>query len=139
MRILIVFALFTLAGAGFSAFGDQHRKALTAQEAGFQPDIYYFGGTYRTLVSETPEQCATLCADDMRCRAWSHVAARAEASPFCELKRTGGLPEAQPQATSGRSPRHEARFANPPLHGLPPGHHDHQLFDTELAGGPSSH
>lgn len=135
MRALIVFVFFALAGAGFSAFGDQHRKALTAQEAGFQLDIYYFGGTYRTLVAETPQQCASLCADDLRCVSWSHLPERIDIGPACELKRNGGLPEARPQAVSGRSPRHEAAFAERDLRPLPvAGGGDPAA--SELAGGP---
>ncbi|MEM0985377.1 MAG: PAN domain-containing protein [Pseudomonadota bacterium] len=135
MRVFFIFAVFALAGAGLSAFGDQHREAATAREAGFQTDIYYFGGTYRTLASETPEQCAKFCAGDVRCKAWSQIGARLDTNAVCELKRTGGLPEAQPLTTSGRSPRHEALFENPPLHGLPPGASSNVL-DDELEGGP---
>ncbi len=135
MRTLIVFACFTLAGVGLSAFGDQHRKAITHAEAGFQSGLYYFGGTYRRLLADTPESCAALCSADARCLAWSQLPQGPESAAVCELKRNGGLPEARPLAVSGRSPRHEAVFADPYLRSLPPGA-SAALGNTELAGGP---
>lgn len=138
MRALLVFALFTIVGVGLSAFGDNHRNAATDRSASYQADVYYFGGTYRRLLVETHEACDQFCANDARCLAWSHIPKHEDTAAICELKRSGGIPEAQPRTMSGRSARHEDIFADPPLHDLPKTTDTTLLFTTELAGGPGS-
>ena len=138
MRAIIVFAAFSLLGAGLSAFGDHHRQSMSAREAGHLPDIYFFGGTYRTVEAETADACAGQCGDDVRCRAWSYVPARTETQSFCELKRNGGIAEAQPRTVSGISPRHQALYANSARLSMQDIGATPIADDTGLAGGPGS-
>lgn len=73
-------------------------------------NTYRFGGTYQTLLSDSPSACADACSQSKPCKAWSFRKPRADEPAACQLKRTAGMAEHHPGFVSGISPVHEAAF-----------------------------
>jgi PAN domain-containing protein len=79
--------------------------SLAGSQAGFvERGIDRPGGDYSVLTSgvESPRYCASACAADNQCRAWTYVNAGAEGpSATCHLKLTVPHAQSTPCCTSG--------------------------------------
>ena len=106
MRVALLALAVALATICFAAPSQADETAGSVE-----PGIYRFGATYRVLNGGDADFCQTICTQDNRCIAWSHMEGLTEDGAYCELKRGGGRVELHPLATSGISPRHEAIYA----------------------------
>ncbi|WP_158085647.1 PAN domain-containing protein [Henriciella aquimarina] len=93
--------------------------AALAEEAGesasFEKNTARTGPAYSSVRGSTPDACASLCAEDSQCRAWTLTPPTFRIGPRCELHDTPGEVIAQPGAVSGRMPSRAPDTAAAPV------------------------
>lgn len=106
MRALIAASLLVFAAP---AFAEELEGAATPEtradwvSAGYQPDIYRYGGTFAVKAADDAPACAKLCEANADCVTWSFVTKTNLADARCELKVSMGRSEKRPGAYSGFS------------------------------------